>query len=173
MVSGKIRSDRSDGGRGVHVAQPAQTIFLRVALAAGFLSAVADRFGWWGPYGTPTVAWGDMEHFVPYVAQLNPWFPPFLIPAVSWTATLAEITLGLMLLIGWQTRRAALLSGWLLLLFAAGMTAGTGIKSALNASVFAASGGAFLLATAVTYPWSVDKLSRTEGDRYERPNAWP
>ena len=28
-------------------------IFLRFALAAGFLSAVADRFGLWGPPGTP------------------------------------------------------------------------------------------------------------------------
>jgi thiosulfate dehydrogenase [quinone] large subunit len=24
-------------------------LFLRLALAAGFLSAVADRFGWWSP----------------------------------------------------------------------------------------------------------------------------
>jgi hypothetical protein len=30
-------------------------IFLRLALAAGFLSAVADRFGLWGPPGTPGV----------------------------------------------------------------------------------------------------------------------
>lgn len=136
--------------------QSARITFLRLALAAGFLSAVADRLGWWGPYGTPRVAWGDMAHFFPYVAQLNPWFPPAIIPAVGWTATCAEIVLGLMLLVGWQTRRAAWVSGWLLLLFAAGMTAGTGIKSALDASVFAASGGAFLLAASAAYPWSVD-----------------
>jgi hypothetical protein len=28
-------------------------VFLRLALAAGFLSGVADRFGLWGPPGTP------------------------------------------------------------------------------------------------------------------------
>jgi len=32
------------------------TAFLRAALAAGFFSAVADRFGLWGPPGTPHAA---------------------------------------------------------------------------------------------------------------------
>ena len=49
--------------------------FLRVALAAGFLSAVADRFGLWGSAGAPHVAWGSWQPFVEYVAQLN-WFVP-------------------------------------------------------------------------------------------------
>ena len=35
------------------------------------------------------VAWGDMPHFMPYVAQLNPWFPAALIPLVGWIATIA------------------------------------------------------------------------------------
>jgi hypothetical protein len=52
----------------------------------------------------------------------------------------------------------ALFSGLLLLAFAFGMTLGTGIKSALNASVFSASAGAFLLATRRDYPWSLDAL---------------
>jgi hypothetical protein len=49
--------------------------FLRLSLAAGFLSAVADRFGLWGPPGTPNVAWGDWQPFVEYVGKLN-WFVP-------------------------------------------------------------------------------------------------
>jgi hypothetical protein len=49
--------------------------FLRVALAAGFLSAVADRFGLWGPAGAANVAWGAWQPFVDYVAKLN-WFAP-------------------------------------------------------------------------------------------------
>jgi len=49
--------------------------FLRLALAAGFLSAVADRFGMWGPPGAPNVAWGTWQPFVEYVAKLN-WFAP-------------------------------------------------------------------------------------------------
>lgn len=143
-----------------------QTLFLRFGLAAGFLSAVADRLGIWGPYGRPTVAWGDMEHFLLYVAKLNPWFPSAVIPAVGWASTIAEIALGVLLLIGLQTRWAARLSGWLLLAFALGMSVGTGVKTAFNASVFAASGGAFMLATARRYAWSVDEaISGGEQDR--------
>ena len=48
---------------------------LRVALAAGFLSAVADRFGLWGMPGTPGVARGDWSHFLTYTGRLN-WFLP-------------------------------------------------------------------------------------------------
>jgi hypothetical protein len=46
-------------------------IALRVALAAGFLSAVADRFGLWGLPDTPGVARGDWSHFLVYTAKLN------------------------------------------------------------------------------------------------------
>ncbi|MBC8167349.1 MAG: DoxX family membrane protein [Bryobacteraceae bacterium] len=137
------------------------TVFLRIALAAGFLSAVADRLGGWGPYGAPNVGWGDMAHFLPYVAQVNPWFPGSFIPAVAWAANIAEIVLGVLLLVGWNTRLAAFWSGMLLCAFAVGMTAGPGVKSALNASVFAAAGGAFLLATSGRYPFSVDEIGKT------------
>jgi len=58
-------------------------------------------------------------------------------------------------ILSFQTRRAAQLGGWLLLAFGNGMRAGTGIKSALNASVFFASAGAFLLATTPEYPLSI------------------
>ena len=138
------------------------TVFLRFGLAAGFLSAVADRFGLWGPYGKPTVAWGDMTHFLPYVGKLNPWFPSAMIPAVGWAVTIAEIALGTLLLFGLQTRWAARLSAWLLLAFAIAMTASKGVKTALDYSVFAAAGGALLLATARHYPWSVDQARKRE-----------
>ncbi|MET0504191.1 MAG: hypothetical protein ABWZ85_02600, partial [Luteibacter sp.] len=51
---------------------------------------------------------------------------------------------------------AALSSGWLLVAFAAGMSAGPGVKTAFNASVFAAAAAAFLLAGARPDRWSVD-----------------
>ncbi|HJS73845.1 MAG TPA: MauE/DoxX family redox-associated membrane protein, partial [Vicinamibacteria bacterium] len=108
------------------------TLFARLALAAGFLSAVADRFGVWGPPGAAGVAWGDFGSFTAYAATINPWSPPALVPALAWIATLAEIALSLLLLAGYRTRWAALGSGVLLLLFALGMTAGTGIKSAFD-----------------------------------------
>ena len=56
--------------------------FLRVSIAVGFLSAVADRFGLWGPPGTPGVSWGAWEPFLTYVAKLN-WFPPALAIVVA------------------------------------------------------------------------------------------
>jgi len=138
-----------------------ETVFLRFGLAVGFLSSVADRLGLWGPqgrHGARTVGWGDMAHFMPAVAALNPWFPSAWIPFVGWTATIAEIVLGILLLIGFQTRWASRLSGCLLLAFALGMTAGRGVKFVFDASVLAACGGAFMLATAERYAWSVDAL---------------
>jgi len=140
--------------------QQIQTVFLRFALAVGFLSAVADRLGIWGSYGKPHVAWGDMGHFMTYAGRLNPWFPNAMIPAVGWGVTIAEITLGVLLVVGFQTRWTARLSGCLLLAFALGMTVGTGIKTAFDASVFAAAGGAFMLGTARRYAWSIDEMMR-------------
>jgi uncharacterized membrane protein YphA (DoxX/SURF4 family) len=134
------------------------TFYLRLALAAGFLTSITDRFGLWGPAGARNVAWGDLAHFFDYTAQLNPYVPAAAIPALGWFVTVAEATLAVMLLTGIRTRYAALASGWLLLAFALGMTVGTGVKSALNASVFAASGGAFVLARAGSYRWSMDAL---------------
>jgi uncharacterized membrane protein YphA (DoxX/SURF4 family) len=120
--------------------------FLRVALAAGFLSAVADRFGLWGPAEAPHVAWGAWQPFVDYVAKLN-WFAlPALIPILAWTSTVAEVVLAMGLIIGWQLRWFALGAGLLLLAFAATMTLALGLKAPLDFSVFAAAAGAFLLA---------------------------
>ncbi len=45
------------------------SVFLRLALGLSFLSAVADRFGWWGPFGHPNVAWGSFARFVAYTAR--------------------------------------------------------------------------------------------------------
>ena len=120
--------------------------FLRVALAAGFLSAVADRFGLWGPAGAPHVAWGAWQPFVDYVAQLNWFAPPAFIPLLAWTASGAEVVLAVGLLIGWQLRWFALGTGLLPLAFAITMTLALGLKAPLDFSVFAVAAGAFLLA---------------------------
>jgi thiosulfate dehydrogenase (quinone) large subunit len=134
------------------------TVYARVALAAAFLAAVTDRVGLWGPYGTPNVAWGDITHFTAYAGKLNPWFPGAVIPALGIIVAILEKLIGFALLVGFYTRPAAYFSGWLILAFAIGMTAGTGLKSALNASVFAASASGFLLARARRFPLSVDAV---------------
>ena len=120
--------------------------FLRISLATGFLSAVADRFGLWGAPDAAGVAWGIWSEFVEYVGVLNWFLPAFLIPIVAWVATLAEVALAACLLSGWRLREAALGSGFLLTSFGVTMTVATGIKGPLDYSVFAAAGGAFLLA---------------------------
>jgi uncharacterized membrane protein YphA (DoxX/SURF4 family) len=121
-------------------------VYARLALGIGFLSAVADRFVLWGAAGGRNVAWGSFDRFLIYLAKLNPYLPARGVPAMGWFVTAAEIVLGVALIFGIATRQVAFLSGVLLLTFALGMTIGTGVKTALDASVFAASAGAFLLA---------------------------
>jgi uncharacterized membrane protein YphA (DoxX/SURF4 family) len=137
------------------------SVFLRFALGFSFLSAVADRFGLWGAFGQHHVAWGTFGRFVVYSAQLNWFLPRASIPTVAVVATCAETVLGVLLVLGWQTRIAALLSGVLLLLFALTMTAALGIKVPLDASVFSAAAGAFLLSSFTEYPFSIDHLRQT------------
>jgi len=127
-------------------------IALRVALAAGFLSAVADRFGVWGMPGRPGVAWGDWSHFLAYTGRLNWFLPSSLIPMVGAVATLAEIGLALFLLIGLWPRCTALASGVLLLLFALAMTFALGIKAPLGYSVYVGASAAFYLAATAALP---------------------
>jgi len=117
----------------------------RLALAAGFLSAVGDRFGLWGAFGAPRVAWGDWEHFVAYTGLLNWFLPGSLVSTTAIVATLAELTLAILLLTGYRLRWAAYASGFLLLMFAVAMTVALGVKAPLDYSVFAAAAAALLL----------------------------
>ena len=133
-------------------------LYMRLALGITFLAAVTDRFGLWGPPGTSNVAWGNFENFLAYAATLNPYLPTAWIPTLGWIVTLAEVACGLALIVGFQTRRVAVVSGLLLLAFALGMIRGAGIKAPLSYSVFSASAGAFLLATSAHNPVSIDML---------------
>src|SRR5678816_3483422 len=91
------------------------SVVLRIALGVGFLSAVADRFGLWGQFGEPNVDWGNFSRFLEYTQRVNSFVPAEMIPALGIIATVAEIVLGLLLLVGWRTRATALLSALLLL----------------------------------------------------------
>jgi uncharacterized membrane protein YphA (DoxX/SURF4 family) len=144
--------------RSLEELQPPVTVYLRVALGAAFLSAVADRFGLWGPFGTPNVSWGEFGRFVAYVGQLNWFVPEGLWPLVAWLATAAELSLGLLLLVGLWTRVAAVLSALLLLVFALAMAVGLGPEPPLSYSVWSTSAAAALLATLPepAYVWSLD-----------------
>ncbi len=117
-------------------------LFLRIAIASAFLSAVADRFGLWPKEQS---GWGNWETFLESTASLNPWFPESLIPTVAIMATGAEILLAICIIIGFKTELFAKLSGYLLLLFALSITFSSNIKGAFDYSVFTASAAAFAL----------------------------
>src|SRR4051812_49924583 len=62
----------------------AAPVAMRMALAAGFLSAVADRFGLWGPIGTSGVSWGGFAKFLDYTATLLPFLSTTLVAVAGW-----------------------------------------------------------------------------------------
>ena len=134
------------------------TLLLRAGLGIGFLSAVADRLGLWGAFGQPNVEWGNFSRFLDYTHTLNWYLPVGMILPLGIIATGAEILFGLLLLIGWRTRAAALLSALLLLTFGMSMTLALGIKAPLNFAVLTGIGGAMLLASRESFPFSVDEL---------------
>ncbi|WP_268225515.1 DoxX family protein [Sinomicrobium oceani] len=132
-------------------------LFLRLAISFGFLSAVADRFGWWGQ---EVSVWGNWDSFLQYTAVLNPWFPESIIPAIGGIATGVEIVFAVCLILGFKTELFARLSGILLLVFALSMTLSTGIKGAFDYSVFSASAGAFALSLMKEKYGELDSLVR-------------
>ena len=132
-------SQRPDGGARL---ERWVATYARVALAAAFLSGIASRFGWWGR----DVGYGSFERFVRYTAEVNAFMPAATIPALAWAATVAELALGVMLLVGAWPRWTALASALLLLLFGTAMAISMGIKEPLDYSVFSASAAAALLA---------------------------
>ena len=89
--------------------------FARIALGVGFLSAVADRFGAWGPPGGTNVAWGDFAHFLRSTAKFNPYLSSALVPIVGWAVTIGEAVAGVALVAGIYVRAAAILAAILLL----------------------------------------------------------
>ena len=133
-------------------------LLLRIALGIGFLSAVADRFGYWGLPGESGIAWGNWENFVQYVGKLNFGSSAAFANLLAIIATALEIAFGVLLIIGFKIKYIAFSSGILLLIFALEMSINTHLKSALDASVFAASFGAFLLSVQPEGKWSLDHL---------------
>lgn len=125
---------------------------LRIALAVGFLSAVASRLNLWGAQSS---GW---KNFVHYTAEVNSFLPSYWIPTLAVLSTIAEFTMGVLLLIGFQIRKTAVSASVLTLLFAIAMSISFGCKEPLDYSVFVFSAGAFLLSTFSRYPWSLEQF---------------
>src|SRR6266581_3683460 len=85
-------------------------LFARFALGASFLSAVADRFGLWGPYGAKNVSWGNFAHFVEYTGAVTSLFPSSSTVSFAWAATVAETLCGILLIAGFKIRMASVFS---------------------------------------------------------------
>src|SRR6516225_5848277 len=138
-------------------------LFARFALGASFLSAVADRFGLWGPYGAKNVSWGNFAHFVKYTGAVTSLFPSSWTVPFAWAATIAETLFGILLIAGFKIQMASVFSGLLLLSFAIGMVTGLGIKTPFDYSVFSAAAAAFLLAFWEPDRFTLDKLLNPVG----------
>ncbi|MEG1591839.1 DoxX family membrane protein [Chryseobacterium sp.] len=129
-------------------------LFLRLAISVTMLSAVADRFGFWGDNS----AWGNWENFEKYTRQLTFFLPETLSTFSAYTATFLEILFPLMLILGFKTKIAAYGTGILLLAFALSMSIALGIKAPFDYSVWVGSAAAFLLATLDKFSFSIDEF---------------
>lgn len=135
--------------------QDIATLLLRLALAAGFLSAVASRLNMWGSHSS---GW---TKFLAYTAEVNSFAPESTIPFLAIASTILEIVTGILLFVGYKTRWAALTASLLTLLFGLAMSFSFGIKEPLDYSVFAVCTAALLLSTISNYRWSIDnRLTR-------------
>ena len=134
------------------------SVFLRFALGLSFLSAVADRFGLWGQFGQPNVAWGNFSRFVEYTGRLNSYLPLRMTLTLAVISTGAEILFGLLLLVGWNT-----LCGSVRWNSPNGVRIGDGTCIGSEGAfgflrLFGGAGGALLLAGCERFPFSVDGL---------------
>ncbi len=117
-------------------------LYTRVALGAAFLSAVASRFGLWDR----TLDLKHFANFIQYAAGVNSFMPAAAIPFIAWAATVAETSLGILLILGTWPRWVSLASAVLLAMFGTAMAISFGLKSPMDYSVFSASGAAVMLA---------------------------
>ena len=119
-------------------------LYARATLGIGFLSGIADRFGLWRG---KNAGYGNFDGFIQYTAKVNSFMPASSILFLAWAATIAELVLGILLLMGIWLRWTALASALLLILFGTAMAISFGPKSPLDYSVFSASAAALLLAS--------------------------
>ncbi|MDV3665226.1 DoxX family protein [Elizabethkingia anophelis] len=131
-----------------------QQLFLRIAISVTMLSAVADRFGFWGDNSS----WGNWKNFEVYTQKLTYFLPEILSIFSAYIATFLEILFPVMLILGYKTRIASYGSGILLLVFAVSMAVALGTKAPLDYSVWIGSAGAFLLAVQQEYSYSIDSM---------------
>jgi hypothetical protein len=111
-------------------------------IGAELVGAVADRFGLLGGPGSPGVSWGDWSHFRVETAELVPWAA--LVSPAAVAATVAELTLGLLLVAGPWWRWTGTASAGLFTVYLVAMVPGMGASSVLEYGVPVLVGGALV-----------------------------
>lgn len=125
---------------------------LRLALAGTYISAYSSRINL---FGDRPDGW---ESFLKYASEVNSWAPDSIKGFLAVAATILEIAISVLLIVGFKTRVVAVASGTLTFLFAMAMTYSYGIKEPLDYGVFVNFTAAFLLATVPSHIWSLDQL---------------
>jgi uncharacterized membrane protein YphA (DoxX/SURF4 family) len=134
---------------------------VRVGIGLDLALSVGDRFGLFGPPGTPHVSWGDWAHFVAYTRSVNAFLPAAAAPALAVLATAAELALGLGLVLGVRLRPAALGAAALTLVYAVAMTVSLPVFAQFQYAVLVFTASAWALSTVDASPLSLDAVLGT------------
>jgi uncharacterized membrane protein YphA (DoxX/SURF4 family) len=137
-----------------HIAGAGQFL-LRLAIAVSFLMAVMDRLGLLGPPDSG-VAWGDWKHFVDYTHTLIPFANRPIANVMGIVATITEFVFGILLIVGYRIKEAALGTGILTLSFGLCMAIFVSISAPISYPVFVFTGGALVLSGLDHHEWSID-----------------
>jgi len=129
---------------------------LRLALGIGFIIPVIDRLGFLGVSGSTGVTWGDWKHFIDYTQTLVPFTGRSIANIIGGFATLSEFVLGILLIVGFRIKEAALGAGILTFSFGFCMAVFVGINAPFSYPVFIFTGGALVLSGLDRYDWSID-----------------
>lgn len=139
---------------------PIIQLLLRYSIGLGFLLPVMDRLGYFGASGEANIIWGNWTEFSAYTHLLMPYLNIETASFFGLLATIIEILCGILLLVGYKIRYAALASFGLTLIFAISMMFFLHFRAPFNYSVFVVSFSSLLLATLPNFPWSVDNYSK-------------
>ena len=119
--------------------------FAKVSLAISYLSAVFDRFGFWGHAGETGVSWGSMTQFFKHVSILCPWAPENMIPIIGWVVTVLEAVIALSYIINANNKFINIANIFILILFIISMSLFQSIKMMINFNVIVCFSTALLI----------------------------
>lgn len=142
-------------------------VALRLAIATSFALAVADRFGALGGPGADGVSWGSWAAFRAYTARLVPIPVDIIVDTAAVSATLLEVAVTVLLVLGLWTRAASAAAAVLTATFGVTMFIFLGPLAPFRYPVFVFTAAAILLAGVSHYRWSIDSSRNKERRRPE------